>query len=285
MNRKTLRVISGVTILAILVFLSNQSISTGQIKSGGGELYMSVGLIGKDSTLTGFFYKNSNHPKNQDWCVFIGSNGQVYKLFLTDKKVSSLYLDGQKIDDGQIGRHTAEYQPFLMKYLRNQEIENETEELEKEIKPLERKIEALDNEMSKLDEAEEKLERKTENSSVSLAEEKRNINAQQKKLAEMQREHEEELKTFSAQQEKLSDEQESLGLEKETDKVLHQIREDLKSLGVIKNLNNLSFKLSNLELIVNGKKPSSEIYEKLKAKYIFDFGEESGFLYYWKWKN
>ena len=283
MHRKTLLFISGATFFLMGFFPLNQTISMAQIKSDDKEIYMSVGLIGKDSSLTGFF--STKRLENQDWCVFIGANGQVYKLLLMDKKVSSLYIDGQKIDDSQIEKHSAEYQSFFKKYLRSQEIEDDLEKLEAQMQPANRKIEAFEVEISKLDEAEEKLEKTGEKKSAEYKTERRNINAQQKKLSEMQREYEREIKVLSNQGEKLNDEQESLGLELEADKVLREIGEDLRSLGVIKSLTDLSFKLSNVELIVNGKKISPEVYEKLKARYIFDVRKESGFLYHWKWKS
>jgi bla regulator protein BlaR1 len=283
MNTKTWRVIWGITMLSIFV-LANQSISPAQIKTGDNGVYMMTGSIDKDLTRTGFFNKNREDQKNQDWCIFISEKGQVYKLVLADKKVSRLFIDGQKIDDSQIEKHIAEYQAFLTKHLRSQEIENESRDLDFRIKPFDRKIETLDKEIEKLDRAEEKLEKAMEENSDEFAQERKNINAQQKKLAEMQRKQEKELEELSSQEEKLSNEQESLGLEHETDKILRQISEDLKLFGVIKNSTNLSFKLSNLELVVNGKKSSPEIFEKLKAKYIVDLGEESGFLFHWKWK-
>ena len=284
MNTKILRGLWGMTILSILV-LANQTNSTAQIKSGDNTIYMMAGSIDKDITITGFFNRNNQNQKNQDWCVFIGEKGQVYKLLLTERKVSSLYIEGQKINDTQIEKYLAEYQPFLIKHWRNQEIENESRDLEVQMKPIDSKIETLEKEMEKLEAAEEKLEKAREKDSAELAQERRNINAQQKKLAEMQRKNEKEAEEFSTRQEKLSDEQESLGLEQEMDKILRRITEDLKSFGVIKNSTDLTFKLSNLELIVNGRKHSPEIFEKLKAKYIVDLGEESGFLYRWKWKN
>jgi bla regulator protein blaR1 len=284
MKRNILLFISSVTIVSGLFFLSSQDIITAQVKSDDEGIYM-VGTIDKGIILTGYFNRNRSNLKNQDWCVFVGENGQVYKLLLTDKKVLNLHIDGQKIEDNQIEKHSAEFSPFLTRYLRSREIENETRELEFKMKPFERKIQALDQEISKLDKAEEKLEKAMEKNSASFAEDRKSIRAQQKRISEMQRGHEKELEMLSDQQEKLSNEQESLGLDQEIDKLLLRISEDLKSVGLIKTTTNLSFKLSNLELVVNGKKISAETYQKLKVKYVFDFSDESGFLYHWKWKD
>ena len=225
--------------------------------------------------MTGYFGKNYQDIKNKNWCVFIGSNGKVYKMSLIDKNIRDLFIDGQKVADDQIWKHTAEYKSFLEKFWRNEEIEKESNELEQKIKPLDRKMDAIIQEI-------EKLDRDLEKNSAGFADGRKSLKAQQKRLSAIEKELDDQIEDLSKQQEKLSDEQESLNLMDELDKVLLQIGSDLKSLGVIKNTNNLSFKLSNLGLIVNGKQVSPEVFELLKARYIVEFSGESGFLYRWK---
>lgn len=281
MNRRILLAISGAACLLACFVPSSQTVSTAQVRSYN-EIYMPDGVV-NGLTLTGFFTRSQ--IKDPYWSTFVGTNGQVYKLLLTGRKVTALYIDGQKIDDGQIERYTAEYRSFVEKLWQSQEIDNELQEIETQMQPANRRIEALEKEMSKLDDAEEKLEKAIEKGAVGYEQQRREINAQQEKLGEMIKEREQEIEPLSKREEFLDDKRDSLGLEKETDKVLRLIAEDLKSLGVAKSLTNLSFKLSSVELIVNGKRPSADVYEKLKAKYIFDVGTESGFLQNWKWKE
>lgn len=280
MKRKTFGLILSLMIFTGLFFVSSRNIGQAQIMPAN-DIYM-FGTIENDKTMSGYFGKNQQDFKNKNWCVFIGSNGKVYKLRLIDRSVRELYIDGQKISNNQIGKHTAEYKSFLEKFWRSRDIENESAELEIKIKPLDREMEAVNQEIEKLDRAEEKLERNSEKKSASFAETRKSLNARQKRLSEIQKELNEQIEDLSKQQEKLSNEQESLKLIDELNRVLLQISADLKSLSVIKNSRNLSFKLSNVELIVNGKRVSPEVFELLKTRYIVELSGESGFLFRWK---
>lgn len=227
-----------------------------------------VGTIEKDRAMSGYFGKNRQDFKNKNWCVFIGANGKTYKMILIERNIHELYIDGKKIADSEIWKHTAAYKSFLERFWRSEQIEQESRELERQIKPLDRKIEAINQEIEKLDREEEKFDRESKKNSSSFAENRKNLNAQQKKLSAIKRKLSEQIESLSKQQEKLSDKQESLNLMDDLNKVLLQIGADLKSLGLVKNTNNLSFKLSNLELIVNGKKSSPEVFELLKANIL-----------------
>lgn len=273
--------LSFISVFAVLFFVLSFNVSQAQIMPAN-DIYM-FGTIENDKRMSGYFGKNQRDFNNKNWCVFIGANGKVYKLTLIDKNIRDLYIDGQKIADGEIWKHTAEYKPFLLKFWRNEEIEDESKELERQIKPLDRKIEAINKEIEKLDREEEKLEKDLKNNSTSFADNRKSINAQQKRLSAIEKELSEKIENLSKQQEKLSNEQESLNLMDEVNKVLFQIGTDLKSLGVIKNSNNLSFKLSNVELIVNGKRISPDVFDLLKARYIVELNGESGFIYRLKW--
>lgn len=281
MKKITLGLISCISVFTALFFNLNQTISQAQIIPAN-DIYM-FGTVENDKRMSGYFGKNRQDFKNKNWCVFIGANGKVYKLTLIDKSIRDLFIDGRKIADGEIWKHTAEYKPFLLKFWRNEEIEEESRELERQIKPLDRKIEAINKEIEKLDREEEKLDKELKNNSASFTDNRKSINAQQKRLSGIEKELSEQIENLSKQQETLSNEQESLNLMDELNKVLLQIGTDLKALGVIKNSNNLSFKLSNVELIVNGNRISPEVLELLKTRYIVESNGESGFLFRWKW--
>lgn len=277
MNKRIFLIISCFVLLSIPFFLWQQNVSEAQTKKDDDSLYM-IGSIENNKTMTGFYSKNAQSVQNKNWCVFIGNNGKVYKIQLIDKSIHTLHIDGQKIADSQIWKHTAEYKPYLEKMWRITEIENKSAEIDSQIKPIDRKIAALDKEMQKLDEKEEQMEK----NSTNFAENQKSFNAERKKLSEMIKKHSEQIEELSEQQEILSKEMESLDLMKEIDKVLSQISADLKALGVIKSSSNVSFKLSNSELIVNGKKASPEVYDLLKSRYIVEMNGSFGFLYHWK---
>ena len=278
-KKKISCLILSIAISVLAVLTGNQNLGNAQSSVPDGTHLF--GTIGNDSVISGYFSKNQA-SSNLDWCAFIGSNGKVYKMSLIERNVHELYIDGYKIADSEIWKHNAAYKPFLEKYWRSNEIENESREIEKKIKPLDTKIEAINKEIERLDLAEERLERSTSKNSESFIDSKLSLKEQQKQLAETQNELDQQIEFLSKQQERISDEQESLGLEKYLDDILKQIAADLKSLGAIKSIDKLSFKLSNREMIINGKQASPEVFDLLKAKYIIDQSGESGLIYRWK---
>lgn len=277
MSKRIILIISCLAVFSIPFFVGQENSIEAQIIDD--DLFLN-GSIENDRRMTGFYSKDSNATQNKDWCVFIGENGKVYKIWLKDRSIHTLHIDGQKIADEQIWKHTAEYKPFLLKMWRINDLEKESSEIDNEIRPIERKISALEKEIEKLEKKHEQIEK----NSSSFTDNRKNIDAEMRKLSKMIEERSRDIEKFSKKQEILSKEIESNNLMSEMDKVFRQISADLKSLGVIKNSANLSFKLSNSELIVNGKKVSAEVFELLKARYIVEMKGNFGFLYQWKGK-
>ncbi len=283
MNKQIFLAISCFSILSIPFLLWQNNVSEAQTRKD--DQFFMAGSIENDRKMTGFYSKNANAAQNKNWCVFIGENGKVYKIWLIDKNIHSLHIDGIKIADDQIWKHTAEYKPYLEKMWRINELEEESAEIDDQIRPIDQKIAALDKEMEKLDKKDEEIEKKKEQidkNSLNFDDTRKNIDAQRRKLSKMIEERSKEIEILSKKQGSLVKEIESLNLMSEMDKIFRQITIDLKSLGVIKNSANLSFKLSNSELIVNGKKVSTEVYDLLKARYIVEMDGNFGFVYQWK---
>lgn len=252
----------------------------GQLNINHDAVYM-FGSIENDNRMTGFFSHNKPNFARNNQCVFIGANEKVYRLSLTDKYINELFIDGKKIDDSQIWKHTAEFKPFLMKFWRQTEIENEIEKFEKKISPLSKKIEEIDKEIEK---TEQELDKISEKNSSENTKNQNSLKDKVKKLRQEQKEFESKLTDLENSQEKFDEELETLNLHSELEKVLQQITKDLESIGVVKNRANLSFKLSNKELVVNGKKLTDDAFGILKMRYVFDTQYESGFVYRWKGK-
>ncbi|WP_353720547.1 hypothetical protein [Dyadobacter sp. 676] len=59
-----------------------------------------------------------------------------------------------------------------------------------------------------------------------------------------------------------------------------QIIEELSSAGLVKDKNDLSFKLTDDELIVNGEKQPADLHQKLKAKYLKSDAGKGFEMYY-----
>ncbi|MEQ1605375.1 MAG: hypothetical protein ABL999_10960 [Pyrinomonadaceae bacterium] len=276
MRKRLSRIFPLAAILAAAFFTSDSNVSLAQPPLGDG-IYM-FGRIDNDKAKSGIFVRNRQDLKNRDWCVFIGENGSVYKMSLIDRSVHELFIDGKRVDDSLIWKRTAEFKPYLEKYWRDRELEKESADLERQMKPIEIKIEAVSKEMEKLDKFEQRLER----SAAGFADDRKSLSDARRRIADTERGFSHELEGFARQQDRIGREQESLNLMEDLDKVLKQICTDLQALGVIKNTANLSFKLSNVELVVNGKRVSPEVLDLLKARYIIAEDGESGFLYRWK---
>jgi len=276
--KKRLFLTSAAALLLLAAFSAfDSNIGLAQLPTGDDGIYI-FGRIDNDKAKSGIFGRRRENLKNSDWCVFIGENGQVYRMSLIDRSIHELYIDGKKIDDSQIWKHTAEFKPYLEKYWRVRELDKESASLDRQMKPIEIKIETVSKEMEKLDKIEERLER----SAAGFADDRKSLSDARKRIAGTERELSRELEDFAKRQDQIGKEHESLNLMADLDKVLKQIGTDLQALGVIKSTSNLSFKLSNVELIVNGRKASPEVYDLLKARYIITEGAESGFLYRWK---
>jgi len=100
--------------------------------------------------------------------------------------------------------------------------------------------------------------------------------------AEKQREHAAEQRVQAEGQRKQAEE---MRLEAEKQREVYMKRqeaviEELAGAGLVKDKDELSFKLSDDELIVNGEKQSADLHQKLKAKYLNDGGDKKSTMYY-----
>lgn len=276
MRKRLFRIIPLAAVIFAAIFTSDDNTSHAQPPVNDG-IYI-FGRIDIERGKSGIFGRSRKELKERDWCVFVGANGSVYKMSLIDRSVHELFINGKRVDDSLIWKHTAEFKPYLDKYWRVQELEKESADLDRQMKPIEAKIEAVSKEMQRIDKLEERLDR----ASSGFADDRRSLSEARRRIADTERGFSQELEGFARQQDAIGKQHESLNLIEDLDKVLKEICTDLQSLGVVKSTANISFKLSNVELIVNGKRVSQEVYDLLKARYIIAEGGESGFLYRWK---
>lgn len=103
-----------------------------------------------------------------------------------------------------------------------------------------------------------------------------------RKEAEKQREHASEQRVQAEGQRKQAEEMRREA-EKQREVYLKKqqgVIEELAGAGLVKDKDNLSFKLSDDELIVNGEKQSAELHQKLKAKYLDNEAGKRSTMYY-----
>ncbi|MET7259435.1 M56 family metallopeptidase [Dyadobacter fermentans] len=114
------------------------------------------------------------------------------------------------------------------------------------------------------------------------AEDMRKQADQMRSEAEKQREHAAEQRVQAEGQRKQAEE---MRREAEKQREVYMKRqegviEELTGAGLVKDKDELSFKLSDDELIVNGEKQSADLHQKLKAKYLNDGGDKKSTMYY-----
>lgn len=114
------------------------------------------------------------------------------------------------------------------------------------------------------------------------AEDMRKQADQMRREAEKQREHAAEQRVQAEWQRKQAEE---MRKEAEKQREVYMKRqqaviEELTNAGLVKDKDDLSFKLGDDELIVNGVKQSAELHQKLKAKYLNDKAGEKSEMYY-----
>ena len=235
-----------------------------------------------DKQATGIYVKGSDANINQDWSVFLGNDGKVYKVRAVDQNIAELYVNGEKISSENILQYAANTKP----YLDNLAMQAEFEKLEKEIDAKEEDIdkdeEEVDKISDKIDKAQDKIDEMQDRRAVDLSAERDNLSKLRDKTSKIRDSLSANRDELSAERDKLSEKRDTIDNIDELDKVLAKIISDLKAEGIIKNSNNLSFKLSNREFIVNGKRQSAEFHNKMKAKYVIETNYEAGFLYRWK---
>ncbi|SEJ20054.1 BlaR1 peptidase M56 [Dyadobacter sp. SG02] len=97
----------------------------------------------------------------------------------------------------------------------------------------------------------------------------------QRKEAEVQRGHAEVQREKAEEQRKIAEKEREAYI-----KIQDGVIEELTREGIVKDKDNLSYKLSDEELVVNGAKQSADLHQKLKAKYLKELGNKKFELLY-----
>ena len=270
-----------ISTLAIMTFagvltVSAQTASTSESLTMTGEF--------SDKQATGIYVKGDFQNTNQNWSVFLGNDRKVYKIRSVDQNIAELYVDGEKIPSENISQYSVNTKPYLDNLAMQKELEKLEAELDAKEEDIDKDEEEIDKISDKIDKAQDKIDELQEKHSVDLRAERDNLSKLRDKTSKLRDSLGKKRDELSAQRDKLSEKRDTIDNIDELDKVLDKIIGDLKAEGIIKNSNNLSFKLSNREFIVNGKRQSAEIHNKMKAKYVIETAYEAGFLYRWKEK-
>jgi hypothetical protein len=233
---------------------------------------------------TGIYVKGSDENLKENWSVFLGNDEKVYKIKLVEHKIAELYIDGGKITNESVSRYSAVTKPFLDNLAIREELENLEKEIDDKEEVIDQESNEIDEMSDKIDKAQDKLNDLEENRQVNLSAERDNLSKLRDKTSKLRDSLSAKRDALSAKRNALSEKRDKIDNIDEPDKVLNKIIGDLKAEGIIQSSKNVSFKLSNREFIVNGKRQPAEVHQKMKAKYVIETLYEAGFLYRWKEK-
>lgn len=240
-------------------------------------------------------------------------NNKQYEIVKRNGKIISLFVDDQEIAEGDY----AKYQPEIDKIM--EEVRAQHELAEKHREEAERMRKIADEQREQADIIRQDAEKQREHAGqMRLEAEKQREYASQMRLnsnsnrdeaakmrveaekireaaegirkqaevmrldAEKQREHAGQQRAQAEVQRKQAEEMRKLA-EKQREVYMKKqaaVIDDLASAGLVKDKDNLSFKLGDDELIVDGVKQSAELHQKLKAKYLHGEAGEKSEMYY-----
>ncbi|MCF0069056.1 M48 family metalloprotease [Dyadobacter sp. CY261] len=233
-------------------------------------------------------------------------NNKHYEIVQRNGKMISLWIDDQEIPQSEYGK----YQPEIDKIMVEVKVQHERAEKERE-KAEEMRI-AADGQRREADkqreeahamrlEADKHREEANEirvntNSNRGEAEKLRVEANKHREAAEDMRKQADAMRLNAEKQRKEADnfraeaevhrkeaEVHRAHADKEREayvKIQEGIINELSSAGLVKDKENLSYKLSNEDLIVNGEKQSADLHQKLKNKYLKDLGNKKFELMY-----
>lgn len=266
-----------------------------------------------DDVATGSF--SSGFPKDvyRQPIVFIGDDNRVYRIVYENERVTELYIDGVQATVDHI-TDSASVDRKLAKFIEMRRESERMEKMEAELDAEDNVFDAVENELERKEEKADRLEQKIDNEEErisdleddeddrssskkeSIADARAAIAKKRTELVRIQEEIEREQKELEARRKKVEAKYEVISNKweefgdmqyREMEKVLDRILGELRAANLAPNSGKASFKLSNRELIVNGKSAPRDVFERMRMKFVGDDPRGTfGFLYKWnlKWK-
>lgn len=226
-------------------------------------------------------------------------NGRQYEIVKRNGKMVSLWVDDQEIAEGDYPKYQSEIDEIMEEIKVQHELAEKQREEAEEMRKLadvqrreaEKQREAA-NEIRKLAEVQRRdADKQREQAHVMRleAEKHREQAARIRVEAAKQREHADEMRLQAEKHRQLAEEQrkQADGMRKEAEKereayVKKQegVIEELIKGGIVKSRDDVSFKLADDELIVNGEKQPADLHQRLKSKYLGDDAGGKTEMYY-----
>ena len=229
------------------------------------------------------------------WQARVDNDGKVYKLTVANNAIDELYVDGEKIPVSQIPDFQSFIAPFIQSIIQKVDIDRRQAELEGQLARLDqyqrtvvtKRLAEIDGLMKNLDQEASTSDRQISvdaNGQTDGARKRCKLKHEKDMLSDENEELNEKREILLRYRNELSRKENGISEDDlaQRGKVMQAILLDLKKENLVLNTRGLSFKLSNVELVVNGKKADAAIHQRLCAKYIPSVRGETGFMYHWK---
>lgn len=219
-------------------------------------------------------------------------NNKHYEMVQRNGKIISLFIDDQEIAESDYSK----YQPEIDKILADIKVQHERAEKEREkAEEMRKQADEHRREADKHREEAHALRLEAEKNREHASDLRVNANKNRDEAEKLRLEadkHRKSAEDMRKQADKMREEADQHRKEAEVHrahaekdreayvKIQEGIINELSSAGLVKDKENLSYKLSNDELIVNGAKQSADLHQKLKAKYLKDLGDKKFELMY-----
>ncbi|TLV02688.1 M56 family metallopeptidase [Dyadobacter luticola] len=221
----------------------------------------------------------------------VNVDGKQYDFIQQNGKTTALSIDGKTIPENEIASHSDEIEKIMQKVkvaqeqaeldrrnaeksrdeaqaMRKQADEVRLQAEEQRILAERKRAEAeVGRQMANQNRVQAEKMREQANVMRVDAENQRGVAEKVRAEAEVSRKKAEEYRIIADQE------------RKEYEKKQDGLIDDLFGAGIIKGISNLSYKLSDDELIVNGTKQPAALHEKMKSKYLTEKGSEMVYKY------
>ncbi|WP_247233011.1 M56 family metallopeptidase [Telluribacter sp. SYSU D00476] len=215
-------------------------------------------------------------------------NGKRYEIVEQNGKITGLKIDGVVIPEDQIASYSSELAP-VMAEVREHQKEAEIHRAQAEVYRREAEVhrkqaeehraqaDLMRQEAAAMREQAQKHRREAESMQASQAEARRHAD-EARREAEVHRQQAEVHRREAEEHRKKAEAQRA-----EYEKLQGEFINDLIQEGVIQSKKDLSYRLNQDELVVNGKKQPEALHQKMRAKYLKELGVEM--FYHWQGKS
>lgn len=226
------------------------------------------------------------------WQTCVDEAGKVYKLTVANGGIDELFVDGEKIPAAQIRDFQSFVGPCVMSLTEKSDLQRREGELSAQLSSLDKyqrqvedRIKELETGITQLDLALSAAQSANFDTRESLSRKRTKLVHEKAMLSDENEDLIEKRTILLRHRSELSRKSERLTTKdnEQRAQILEAIIADLKKEGLVSNARGLSYKLSNVELVVNGKRADAAMHRKFVQKYIPVVPSgETGFMYRWR---